>query len=77
MKMKNKTNYQITIGYKAVITVSVKAENEEEAKKKGLDLFKDKFQRSGSERINIEDDNFKVDGIVDMDRTWNMYDKQF
>lgn len=39
MGKKNLTNYQVTIGYKAVLAVTVKAENEEEAKKKGLEEF--------------------------------------
>ncbi len=73
--MKNKTNYQITIGYKAVICVSVKAENEIEAKQKAIDQFKNKFCHGGASNINIEDDHYKVDGILDMDATWNMYDK--
>lgn len=67
-----KTEYQITIGYKAVITVTVKAENESDAKQLALEEFKDKFQRPGSNKINIEDDNFKVDGVLNMDETWNM-----
>ena len=33
------TNYQITIGYKAVICVDVKADSEEEGKKKALEIF--------------------------------------
>lgn len=31
------TNYQITIGYRAVITVDVKAKSEAEAKKKAIE----------------------------------------
>lgn len=39
MKAK-KTNYQVTIGYKAVLTMDVKAENEEDAKKLAIEEFK-------------------------------------
>ncbi len=68
-------NYQITIGYKAVICVNVKAKDEKDAKELALKKFsnqKDKLWRNG---IEIADDNFKADGILDMDATWNMYDK--
>lgn len=68
-------NYQITIGYRAIITVDVKASDEKEAKDIALKKFikrKDKIYGSG---IRIEDDNFKADGVLDMDATWNMYDK--
>jgi hypothetical protein len=73
--MKNMTKYQITIGYRAVITVEVKASDEKEAKAIALQKFtnrKDKFFGKG---IFLADDNYKADGIVDMDATWNMYDK--
>lgn len=68
------TNYQITIGYKAVITVDVKAENEKDAKEIALADFsnaKDKMFKRQS--VNLQDDNYKADGIIDMDATWNMY----
>jgi hypothetical protein len=68
-------NYQITIGYKAVISVNVKASDEKEAKDIAVKKFakqKDKLYGKG---IEIQDDNFKADGILDMDATWNMYDK--
>lgn len=64
-----KTEYQITIGYRAVVTVTVKAESEDEAKKLGLDYFRDK--RNFGAKANIEDDSYKVDGILNMDNTWN------
>jgi len=70
------TNYQITIGYKAVVSVEVKAENEKEAQQKAVAIFgkqKDKiFNKNG---VKIQEDNFKADGCLDLDRTWNMYDK--
>ena len=69
------TNYQITIGYKAVIYVNVKASNEEEAKELALQKFAKKKDKIHSNGIEICDDNYKADGIIDMDATWNMYDK--
>jgi hypothetical protein len=63
------TNYQITIGYKAVVTVSVKAKNEKDAKEIGLEYFKN--NKSFGKKASIEDDTFKVDGTLDMDATWN------
>jgi len=68
-------NYQITIGYKAVISVSVKANSEEEAKEKALEKFKKNKDKLFVNGIDLQDDNFKADGILDMDATWNMYDK--
>jgi len=68
-------NYQITIGYKAVICVSVKASNEQEAKDIAVKKFaqkKDTIYRNG---IELQYDNFKADGILDMDATWNMCDE--
>lgn len=64
------TNYNITIGYKAALTFDIKAENKEEAEKKALDFF---IKQRGfkSQKIRIEDDAFKVDGVLDMDNTWN------
>jgi len=69
------TNYSVTIGYRAVITVSAKAENEAEAKKLAVEIFKKQRDRIKNHNVTIEDDNFKADGCVDMDATWNMYDK--
>lgn len=73
--MKKNKNYQVTIGYKAVICVNVKAGDETEAKKKAIELLekqKDKFYTSG---IELQADYYKADGVLDMDATWNMYDK--
>lgn len=64
-----KINYQITIGYKAVLTIDTKADNEEEAKKKALEEF-EKYRHFGN-KINIQDDSFNAYGILDMDKTWN------
>ena len=66
-------NYQVTIGYKAIICVNVKAESEDAARKKGVEIFgnaKDKvYSKQG---IELQDDNYKSYGILNMDETWNM-----
>lgn len=65
-------NYEVTIGYRAVITVSVKAENEEEEKKNAIKTFeKARGRLSGSKGIGLQYDRFAADGIVNMDETWN------
>lgn len=67
------TNYQVTIGYKAVICVDVKASSPEEASKKAIEIMakqKDKFYSKS--RFNLQDDTYKSDGVLDMDETWNM-----
>ena len=64
-----KTNYQLTIGYKAVICVNIKAENEEQAKKLALEEF-EKYRNFGN-KCDIQDDLFNVYGVLDMDKTWN------
>lgn len=65
------TNYQVTIGYKAIITINVKAENEKEAKDWALEVMKMRRDKMRNKDLNIEDDNFKADGVLDMDATWN------
>jgi len=67
-----KTNYQITIGYKAIVCVHVKAETEKEVKEIALEKFKDKKDKIYKSEIELQDDNFKVDGILDIDASWNM-----
>lgn len=69
---KKKTNYTVTIGYKAVIEVRVKADSEAEAKKLATADFDDKFRLPGATNIDINDDKFAVQGIINMDETWNM-----
>jgi len=67
-----KTHYQVTFGYKAIITVDIKADNEEDAKNEAVEILKinrDKMYRNGN--ISLQDDNFKPDGILNMDETWN------
>lgn len=68
-------NYQITIGYKAVICVNVKASDEKEAKDIAVKKFAKKKDKMFGNGIELQDDNFKADGCIDMDATWNMYDK--
>ncbi len=68
-------NYEITIGYKAVISVSVKASDEKEAKEIAIKKFANKKGKINSGGVSIQDDHYKADGIVDMDATWKMYDK--
>jgi hypothetical protein len=66
-------NYQVTIGYRAVITVSVSADSEESAKDKGLSKFIENERKKWFKRqdINLEDDTFGVKGVLNMDETWN------
>jgi hypothetical protein len=68
------TNYDITIGYRAVITVSIKANSEQEAKEKALNEFVKNRNKMIGGKIELQDDNFKVSGVLDMDETWNMLD---
>ncbi len=68
-------NYQITIGYRAVICVNVKASDEKQAKEIGVKKLAKKKDKMFGGGIELQDDNFKADGCLDMDATWNMYDK--
>ena len=70
--MKKKTNYQVTIGYKAVICVNVQADNESEANKKALETFDKQQAKMNGKSVEIQDSTYKVDGVLDMDATWNM-----
>jgi hypothetical protein len=67
------TNYQVTIGYKAVISISIKAVDEDDAKEQAVEIMKkqrDKmFKRQDFE---LQDDSFAAHGVLDMDETWNM-----
>lgn len=65
--------YEITIGYKAVVTIMVKAKNESEAKEKGINVMKkqrDKMFQLSS--VLLYDDNIKAGGCLNMDETWNI-----
>lgn len=68
--MAKKINFQVTIGYKAVLTVDIKAETEDQAKKMALEEF-DKYRTFGP-KITLQDDNYRADGILNMDKTWNI-----
>lgn len=66
------TNYDVTIGYKAVICASIKAENEEQAKELALKEV-EKFRTiSGKSKLSLQDDTFTVAGVLDMDQSWNL-----
>ena len=66
-----KTEYQVTIGYKAVLTVAVKADSEQEAKKIGVDVFSNDRQKMFKGKCTLEDDSFEAHGVLNMDKTWN------
>ena len=63
------TNYQITIGYKAVVVIDLNAGNEDDAKKIGLETFETNRKRFC--RFDVQDDSYDVHGILNMDETWN------
>jgi hypothetical protein len=72
--MKTKTNYQVTFGYKAIITIDVKSDSEGDAKKQATEILKisrDRMFRAND--VTLQDDNFKPDGILNMDETWNQF----
>lgn len=64
-----KTEFQVTVGYKAVVCFTVKAENEDEAKKIALDIVKNDGIYTKSE---LQDETYSADGILNLDKTWNM-----
>lgn len=64
-----KTNYEVTFGYKAVITVNIKAESEDEAKELATKYIGS--QKCFGAKSTIQDDNYKANGVLDMDATWN------
>lgn len=68
------TNYEITIGYKAVITVDIKANSEEQAKELAINEFVKNRNKMIVGKVSLQEDNFKVHGILDMDETWGMLD---
>lgn len=67
MKAK-KIEYQITIGYKAVICFIIKAETKQEAEKIALQ----KVETIGIYEGDLQYENYAVHGTLDMDSTWNM-----
>lgn len=68
MKTKKKTEFQITIGYKAVVTFNIKADTAEQAKIAAMK----KIDETGIYDGDIQDEIYDVDGVLDMDKTWNM-----
>lgn len=67
----NKTHYKVTIGYTAVVTVDLNAENEQQA----IELARTEFDkvRSAANRnkLTLDDDNVVIAGVLDMDESWN------
>lgn len=67
-------NFEITIGYKSVINVSIKAENEEEAKEKAIRLFEKQRNKMFSKKeISLQYDAYDTYGVLNMDETWKMF----
>lgn len=70
-----KTEYQVTFGYTAVITVTVKADDEQSAKDQAHKIFNEKVRtlpyKGKRNPVNLEDDTYSDYGILDMDSTWN------
>lgn len=65
--------FEVTISYIAVITVNVKADSEEEARKMALQKFRE-FERKKWYRrqdIQLQDDTYKVSGSLNMSETWD------
>lgn len=67
-----KIKFQCTVGYKAVICVDVIAENEAEAKSMALKEISKMQDRAYKGKVVLQDDNYKIDGILNMDETWNI-----
>ena len=67
------TEYQVTIGYKAVINIAVKAESEDDAKEIATAIMTDQRDKMFKKRgVDLQDDSFAAYGVLDMDETWNM-----
>lgn len=66
-------SYQVTIGYKAVISIMVDSDSEQEAKDfavKEMGRRRDlMFRKNG---IELQDDSFAAHGVLNMDETWDM-----
>lgn len=70
---KKKTNYEVTLSYKAIVQIRVKADTEEEAKEKALDYFK-AYKHFGP-LSETPDDNYAVQGVLNITETWDkLYD---
>lgn len=68
MTKQKKTEYQVTVGYKAIVSFFIKAESEEEAKKMALE----KVREVGIYEGELQDETYGADGVLNMDKTWNM-----
>lgn len=66
--MKKKTEFQVTIGYKAVVNFTVKADDAEAAKKMILDKVREKGIYDGE----LQDETYSAAGILNLDDSWNM-----
>lgn len=66
-------NFEIIISYRSIISVSVKADNLEEAKRIALLNFGIAKDRISSKKITIIDDCYKVSGYTNMTETWDSY----
>ncbi len=67
------TEYQVTIGYKAVINISVKAESEDDARDMATAIMSDQRDKMFKKRgVELQDDSFAAYGVLNMDETWNM-----
>lgn len=67
-------NYEVTIGYKAVIQVNLKAVDEEDARDKAvIELLKEqkKWFRNKGSKCTLADDNIKAAGCINQDLSWN------
>ena len=67
------TNYQITVGYRSVLSIDVKAATEGEAKAKAIEIMNKVRDKINSVReCQIQDDTFNANSVLNMDETWNM-----
>jgi len=68
-----KTNYDVTIGYRAVICATIKAESEEQARETALKEF-EKFRSNANKGGNLQlsDDTVEIAGVLDLDKSWNI-----
>lgn len=69
MTKNKKTEYRITVGYRAVVSYTVKTDDIEQAKKDILERIKVSGIYDDSD---IQDETYGIYGMVDMDKTWNM-----
>lgn len=67
MKSK-KANFQVTIGYRAIVTFDIKAEDAEQAKKIVLLQVKEIGIYNG----DVQDETYSAAGVLNVDESWNM-----